>query len=135
MFGDAYRELSHDEMQARLYRTWAPIADFIKTEHSLPGGRIADIYMRMCGATIITEVKSELKMSLLDVTIDKYYEHCDFLIYACPPQAQIIVDTAPILNWQNIRRSKPGILFVDWQSITWMRQPLPKQNSRIQLNI
>jgi hypothetical protein len=126
------RNLTHEGMQAFLVLQWKPIAEILEVEKELPNGRIADIYMELIGQKIITEIKSVYKMSLLEEAITKYYDHCDYLIYACPPPSFIPQAEDPLLVWPDQRRSRPGILFVHWDKISFYRLPRSKDTKDTQ---
>lgn len=123
MDGDAYKDMSHYEMQQFLWRTIAPIADYAKIENMLPNGKIADVWCVIGGTRYIIEVKTRLKYSLIESAWRKYHEQCDYLILCVPPQ-EFHDDSAPLLSgWPDKRFERVGIWFCDWSGVRQVTAP------------
>lgn len=122
MDGDAYREMSHKEMQQALFKMFSQIYDVVSTEYPIANGRIADIYIKEKNRVVIVEVKTQLKASLMQECFGKYAPHCDRLYMATPP-ALFYQDTLPsVIGWADTHIDKIGILLVEWHRITLMKE-------------
>lgn len=121
MDGDAYRDMSHYEMQQMLWRKVASFADYAAIEHKLPNGKIADVFYQVDGIRIIVEVKTILRQSLIEKAWEKYRTQCAYLAIACPPQL-VLGEEAPLLaSWESELIGRVGIWWVDWCGITEIR--------------
>lgn len=121
MDGDAYRDMSHYEMQQFIWRKVAPFADYANVEQRLDNGRIADVFYQVGATTVIVEVKTELKESLIESAWRKYHAHCQYLVYACPPQPLIPDRHRLLLSWNEERLQRVGIWSVEWAGIREIR--------------
>lgn len=121
MDGDAYRDMSHYDMQQFIWRKVAPFADYANIEQRLPNGKIADVFYQVGQINVIIEVKTLIKDSLIQAAFRKYWDQCHYLAIACPPQL-CYQDRAPLLpSWQEARFDKVGLWWVDWRGITEIR--------------
>lgn len=117
MYGDAYKDPSHAEMQQLIWRRVATFADYANVEHRLSNKKIADVYYQ-CGATIIiVEVKTILKDTLITDAWRKYHSHCNYLVIACPPQPRHDDCGSLVAGWVNEQLMRVGIWWVDWSGI------------------
>lgn len=122
MYGDAYRDMSHYEMQQLIWRAVAKFADYANIEQRLSNGKLADVFYQVGNVTVIVEVKTQLKQSLIQSAWQKYSQHCHYLAYACPFQL-CHHDQAPLLSaWTEERISRVGIWFCDWTGLTEQRR-------------
>lgn len=123
MYGDAYKQPTHDEIMGLLVGHFQPICSIIKTEHRCQNGRIADIWAIIFNKEMIVEVKSEWKSSLLEQAHTKYSNQCDILIYACPLLTCTRSEIAAITWPPSKDRERIGIIGVDWEGLHWFRHP------------
>lgn len=120
---DANRDMTHAEMQRKLFDCLSPQVDWAYTEFRLPNGRIADLLMQFEDYKIVIEVKTVLKESLFLNAFHKYSKYCDMLVLASPPQ--LVHQDLDIFeaNWVNPAIIKMGIWWVTWDGITAIRLP------------
>lgn len=121
MYGDAYRDMTHYEIQQMLWRKVAMFADYANVEQRLPNGKRADVFYQCGATTIIIEVKIQLKESLFHDTWERYSHHCDYLVMAAPPQLIADDSWGGVSMWQGARTDKIGIWLVDWERIVQAR--------------
>lgn len=127
MCNDAYKDMTHGEMQQMLWRSVAVFADFAATEFKLPNGRIADVIYRVGKTRVIIEVKTFLKESLIYEAVCKYAQHCDYLVMATPPQLLQDDVTRPLSIAVSPLIECVGIWLVTWDGPTEAR---PARNLR-----
>jgi len=121
MYGDAYRDMSHQEMQQLIWRRVAQFADYANTEQRLSNGKRADVYYQVGQLRVIVEVKTLLKESLIENAWNKYSGYCEYLAIACPPQL-CYQDTAPgVSGWHRECLQRVGIWWVEWHGLTQIR--------------
>jgi hypothetical protein len=121
MNGDAYRDMMHEDMKQLIWRKVAPFSDYANVEQRLPNGKIADVYYQVGTITVIVEVKTILKQSLIENAYNKYADYCDYLAIACPPQL-CYNDGPPLLSdWRAERLDMVGIWWVEWHGLTQIR--------------
>src|SRR4051794_17836286 len=99
MDGDAYRDMSHYEMQQFIWRKVAAFADYANIEQRLSNEKIADVFYQCGMTTVIVEVKTQLKHSLIKNAWNKYSKRCEYLAIACPPQLYYDDDPARTWGW------------------------------------
>jgi len=121
MYGDAYRDMTHYEMQQFIWRKVAAFADYANIEQRLPNGKIADVYYQVGQTTVIIEVKTQLKESLIENAWSKYNRHCDYLAIACPPQLCYDDNSQLISGWARPAYESVGIWWVEWHGLTQIR--------------
>lgn len=121
MYGDAYRDPSHYEIQQLIWRRVAAFAEYANIEQRLSNGKLADVYYQVGATTVIVEVKTTLKESLIEAAWQKYNQHCDYLAIACPPQHQYEDQAGLLTGWRREQLHRVGIWFVDWAGITEKR--------------
>jgi DNA repair protein MmcB-like len=121
MDGDAYRDMSHAEMQQVIWRKVAGFASYANIEHRLSNGKIADVYYQVGEVRVIVEVKTIVRDSLIKAAWKKYHTVCDYLVIASPPQL-IHQDEPPRMSgWPNDRVERIGFWWVEWTGITEIR--------------
>jgi hypothetical protein len=121
MYGDAYRDMTHYEMQQYIWRRVAPFAEYADIERRIANGRKADVYYQVGRTTVIVEVKTLLKDSLIESAWNKYSGYCDYLAIACPPQL-CYQDYPPLLSgWHKECLDRIGIWWVEWHGLTEIR--------------
>src|SRR5215212_6419834 len=121
MVGDAYRDMSPTEMQQIIWRRVARFADYAKVEQRLSNGKIADVFYQVGQTTVIVEVKTMLRSSLIEATWRKYQSVCDYLAIASPPQLVFEDQRQTWSNWEDERIARVGLWWVDWLGITEIR--------------
>lgn len=122
MDGDAYRDMTHYEIQQYLWRKVAPFADYANIEQRLPNGKKADVFYTVGQVRVVVEVKTLLKHSLIESAWEKYNECCDYLAIACPARP-IFQDGGPqLLSWRQERINRVGIWWVEWHGVTEARR-------------
>ena len=122
MDGDAYRDPSHYEIQQLIWRKVAQFADSAAVEYRLPNGKIADILYRVKATTVIVEVKTIVRQSLIERAWKKYNTQCDYLVIASPPQLVRIDHMSEVASWEDDRIMRIGLWWVDWLGITEIRR-------------
>lgn len=122
MDGDAYRDMSHGEMQQLIWRKVAMFADYANIEQRLPNGKVADVFYQVGQVTVIVEVKIILKESLLQNAWNKYAAHCQYLAIASPPQSYYDEREYQYSGWQSERLKRIGIWQMQWTGITEVRR-------------
>jgi hypothetical protein len=121
MDGDAYRDMSHIEIQRLILSQVTQFADYAVMEAKLSNGKVADIYYKVGETTIIIEVKTILKQSLIESAWKKYSQHCHYLAIACPPQ-QCQADRPQLFGcWTDPNIERVGIWWVQWDGISEVR--------------
>jgi hypothetical protein len=121
MDGDAYRDMTHYEMQQFVWRKVARFADYANIEQRLSNGKIADVFYQVGRVTVIVEVKALLKQSLIDAAWQKYHDQCHYLAIASPPQL-VHSDQAQLIGgWNSERLDRVGLWWVSWEGITEIR--------------
>lgn len=125
MCSPANADPTHSEMKQLLWRRLAPWVDDIKVEHRLPNGRIADIYYWYREITVIIEVKTILRDSLARIALEKYSEHADYLVIACPTQLLPADWVEPATAGWPSGSERLGLWFVDWHRIIEVQQAQP----------
>lgn len=78
-------KLLHKELKNDLLVVLRHINRFWQTEHRLPNGRVADLYLHNNGYTTIIECKTEYRPSSANVAVDKYWCYCNQL-WLCYPR-------------------------------------------------
>lgn len=117
MYGDLYREPTHTEMQQLIWFSVDRFADKAEIEERLPNGRIADIIYTFHNTTVIVEVKTELKQSLIQRAYNKYYAYCDYLVMATPERYIRHEARKAPLSWRDTHSEAVGIWRVTWEGI------------------
>lgn len=121
MDGDAYRDMSHSEMQQLIWRSVAGFADYANVEQRLNNGKIADVLYQVGQITVIVEIKTLVKESLIEAAYNKYADQCNYLAIACPPQL-IHNDITPAWSsWRDHRYNSVGLWWVAWTGLTEIR--------------
>lgn len=121
MDGDAYRDMTHSEMQQMIWRKVAAFADYCNVEQRLDNGKIADVFYQVGQVTVIVEVKTLLKESLIENAYHKYADQCNYLAVACPPQMVSHDISEQWSGWRDHRYNSVGIWWVQWQGLTEIR--------------
>ncbi len=121
MDGDAYRDMSHAEIQQLVWRKVAEFADYATVEQRLQSNKIADVFYQVGRITVIVEVKTILRQSLIDDAWRKYRGACDYLVIASPPRLVVSDQAQLIPSWEDERIARVGIWWVSWQGITEIR--------------
>lgn len=121
MDGDAYRDMTHQEMQQVIWRKVAGFADYANVEQRLLNGKIADVFYQVGRIQVIVEVKTILKQSLIERTFAKYRGACDYLAIASPPALVRDDRAGRPLDWNDDRIARVGIWWVEWHGITEIR--------------
>jgi len=116
---------THSEMKQLLWRCLAPWVDDVKLEHRLPNGRIADLFYWYRDITVIIEVKTILRDSLARIALEKYGDHADYLIIACPAQFLPADWIEPATAGWPSQNERFGLWFVDWQRVTEIQRAQP----------
>lgn len=94
----------------------------VHIEHPLPNGRRADIFAWTVQNTLIVEVKTIYRKSLIAEAYGKYHEWCDYLVYACPREpTEIPTGISPLL-WSDERLDKVGTWLIDARGILVTRE-------------
>jgi hypothetical protein len=73
---------------------------------------------------IIIEVKTTWRESYIRDSIRKYGEFCEYLLIATPPTLCIEDAHYAPLTWCDERCDQVGILHIDWQGISLVRNPV-----------
>lgn len=121
MDGDAYRDMTHSEMQQVIWRSVAKFADYANVEQRLSNGRIADVFYQVGQITVIIEVKTIVRDSLIEAAWRKYNSMCDYLAIASPPQLVHSDRTRLLDQWRDEQVARVGLWWVNWLGITEIR--------------
>jgi hypothetical protein len=121
MDGDAYRDMTHAEMQQVIWRRVAAFAEYANVEQRLPNGKIADVFYQVGAVTVIVEVKTLLKASLIENAWNKYNGHCDYLAIAAPPQLMPLTSGEVLTGWRQEQHDRVGLWWVQWNGIVEVR--------------
>lgn len=121
MEGDAYRDMTHYEIQQFIWRKVAKFADYANIEQRLENGRKADVYYQVGRTTVIVEVKHVLKESLFDQAWGKYAAYCDYLVMAGRPQLVTDDQYQPLSIPRRMSLLRIGVWLVDWSGISEVR--------------
>jgi hypothetical protein len=122
MNGDAYRDMSHYEMQQFIWRKVATFADYANIEQRLDNGKIADVFYQVGRTTVIVEVKTKLRQHLIESAWLKYHDHCQYLAIACPPQPYCADQGSFTGGWNVEKFDRVGIWHVEWTGMAEARQ-------------
>ena len=121
MDGDAYRDMSHSEMQQFIWQKVQAFADYANIEQRLPNNKKADVFYQVGQIRVIVEVKTIVRQSLIEIAWEKYNTQCDYLVIASPAQL-IGQDCGPQLsNWRNAQLDRIGLWWVSWLGISEIR--------------
>jgi hypothetical protein len=121
MDGDAYRDMTHAEMQQVIWRKVAGFADYANVEQRLSNGKIADVFYQVGQITVIVEIKAILKESLIESAYVKYNKVCNYLVVASPPSLIRGDQVHQPSSWEDERISRVGLWWVEWHGITEIR--------------
>lgn len=121
MYGDAYRDPSHSEIQQLIWRKVAQFADYAQVEQRLLNNKVADVFYQCGRTTVIVEVKTQLKDSLIETAFEKYGKLCDYLVIASPAQLIRHDKYDPVSGWRAENVKRVGIWWVSWEGITEIR--------------
>jgi DNA repair MmcB-like protein len=121
MDGDAYRDMSHGDMQQLIWRKAASFADFAQVEYKLPNGCKADVYYTVQGTSVIVEVKTAIWDYLIEDAYNKYASYCHYLAIACPPQLCAQRVWEPVHGWTSQRLQMVGVWWCQWEGLTEIR--------------
>lgn len=121
MSNDLYRDMTHSEIQEMLLRIVSGFADYANIEQRLDNGKKADVFYQCGPTTVIIEVKTLLRESLIESAWRKYRQHCNYLAIACPPQRVYNDRAAPLTGWTNEQINRIGIWNVSWEEIREVR--------------
>lgn len=110
-------------MQNILYEGIILWGSRVAKEWRLPNGNIADIYFEYGGYSVIIEVKTEFKVSLLEQARDRYYGQSDFLYVAIPEGTvpQHLIDIKP--SWASAIMSQVGLIQVGRSGVNILTFP------------
>jgi hypothetical protein len=123
MNGVNVRILAHQLLVELVWANVSQWAENAERERTLPNGKIADIYFEEMGYRVIIEVKTQLKQSIVDDVIRKYWSACDFLIIAAPEDQFPKPTVLDALLWETQLDKRIGHLRIGANGVRLTRPP------------
>jgi hypothetical protein len=116
-------DMTHSEIQNYVADRLRLLYDEVRTEQRLDNGKIADVHARIGHVTMIVEVKTVLRSSLILSAFQKYAAECSYLVVATPCMLEYDDSNHGTIAWANHQLQKVGLWQVDWLGIKEMRAP------------